>query len=107
MGVELLIEFTYACSTIIALGGSISSDIRNYHVHRLKTMGVAATIARLYPRMFALHDLTNTIALPDQQTGWIQLPSNLRLSYTMMEADGAYYIGEIQTMASCELLNKC
>lgn len=36
---------------------NISSDVRNYHINRILTMGIRETIQYLYPRLWAVHDL--------------------------------------------------
>ena len=47
----------------------------------------------LYPRMMALHDLDDVIALPNPDSGEIELPSLMRNSHLFMEGHGVYLIG--------------
>ena len=56
----------------------------------------------LYPRLVALHDLDDEIALPqmvETPEGTViekvRMPSCIRSSYFFMEANGVYLIGEI------------
>jgi protein transport protein SEC24 len=56
----------------------------------------------LYPRLVALHDLDNEIALPhmvETPEGTViekvRLPSCMRGSYFFMEASGVYLIGAL------------
>ena len=73
-------------------------------------MSVRQTLNHLYPRFMALHDLTDTIALPPSQEEssgvastdgnvekkrTFQLPSLMRDTFMQMHADGVYLIGEL------------
>lgn len=67
--------------------------MRNYFAHRMMSMSVRTLIQHIYPRLLAIHDLDDSIALPDPTTGNIALPTSMRDSYFWMEADGIYIIG--------------
>jgi hypothetical protein len=69
-----------------------TSDVRNYHAHRIRGMSAQAIMNYLYPRLLALHDLDDAIALPDSD-GHIAYPAHMRASYVFMEAHGIYLIG--------------
>lgn len=43
--------------------------------------------------MLALHDLDDVIALPNPDSGEIELPSLMRDSHLFMEGHGVYLIG--------------
>ncbi|KAF8652361.1 hypothetical protein AX16_004391 [Volvariella volvacea WC 439] len=70
---------------------TVSSDVRNYHAHRLLSTTVRSVMFHLYPRFMALHDLSNDIAIPGPD-GNIALPSFMRTSHHYMQAHGIYLI---------------
>ncbi|KAH9478696.1 Protein transport protein Sec24D [Psilocybe cubensis] len=78
----------------------VSSDVRNYHVHHILSMSPRALMHYLYPRLLALHDLDDHIALPQvvteedgTKTEKTLMPFCMRNSYFFMEAGGIYLIG--------------
>lgn len=75
-------------------GLHVSSDVRNYHAHRMNSMPIRSLIHYIYPQLMALHDLEDDAALPnDAGSARIRLPSVMRSSHMFMEADGIYLIG--------------
>ncbi|KAH9965184.1 hypothetical protein BC827DRAFT_1259263 [Russula dissimulans] len=70
----------------------IDPDVRNYHRHKLRGASVRSTMYHLYPRMLAVHDLDQTIALPHPETGVIDMPSLMRGSHVFMQENGIYLI---------------
>ncbi|KAL6301054.1 hypothetical protein BKA93DRAFT_739260, partial [Sparassis latifolia] len=71
---------------------NIAADVRSYEAHKIMAMGAGATMQHLYPRLLALHDLDNFVALPDPGTGKIDFPSLMRNSHLFMESHGIYLI---------------
>jgi protein transport protein SEC24 len=77
------------------LARNVSSDVRNYWIHKMLAMNVRSIMHHLYPRMLALHDLDDEIALPKEGTGGVELPSLMRNSHLFMEGNGVYLIGKL------------
>ncbi len=73
-------------------GRSVTADVRNYYGHKISAMSARRIMHHLYPRMLALHDLNDEIALPDAN-GRVDLPSLMRCSHLFMESHGVYLIG--------------
>ncbi|KAI0322894.1 sec24-like protein [Amylostereum chailletii] len=73
-------------------GRNVSADVRNYSSHCMMGMSVRETMFQLYPRMMALHDLDDLIALPHPTTGIVEMPSLMRDSYQFMQAGGIYLV---------------
>lgn len=70
---------------------NVSSDVRNFHAHRLSALSVRSTMFHLYPRLLAIHDLDDQIALPNAE-GWVDMPSLMRASHLFMVAHGIYLV---------------
>ncbi|PFH50596.1 hypothetical protein AMATHDRAFT_75494 [Amanita thiersii Skay4041] len=71
---------------------AVSADVRNYHAHRMLSLNLRSLMYHVYPCMVALHDLSDDTALPDPNTGKIEIPSSMRASHLFMEGHGVYLI---------------
>ncbi|TFK84659.1 sec24-like protein [Polyporus arcularius HHB13444] len=78
-------------------GRSVTADVRNYYGHKISAMSARRIMHHLYPRMLALHDLNDEIALPDAN-GRVDLPSLMRCSHLFMESHGVYLIDNEDAM---------
>ncbi|KAH9067827.1 protein transporter SEC24 [Lactarius vividus] len=70
----------------------IDPDVRNYYRHRLLGASVRGTMYHLYPRLLAVHDLDDSIALPHPETRAVEMPSLMRGSHVFMQGNGIYLI---------------
>lgn len=95
----------------------VSSDMRNYWINKLLSMSTRNIMHHLYPRMLAIHDLNETIALPlpltNPQNGdessesvkiKIDMPSLMRDSYIFMAGHGVYIIGGFRLLPGKSIL---
>ncbi|KAJ7060993.1 sec24-related protein [Mycena amicta] len=87
-------------SKCLRVARNVSSDVRNYHAHRMLAMSVRGVMQMLYPPLLALHDLSEGAGLPDPTTGRLVLPETMRDSHLYMEAHGVYLVdnGEMMVM---------
>ncbi|THH09228.1 hypothetical protein EW145_g2180 [Phellinidium pouzarii] len=86
---------------------NVPADVRNYYAKRLLGMPVCTMLRHLYPRFMALHDLTDSIALPTPSTeangtpedrSAMQLPSVMRDTFVGMQGNGVFLIDNEEIM---------
>ncbi|KAI0075537.1 sec24-like protein [Panus rudis PR-1116 ss-1] len=88
---------------------NVTSDVRNYWIHKLMSMPTRGIMFHLYPRLLALHDLDDRIALPQtyeattengetETVEIMEMPSLMRDSYLFMESGGLYLIDNEELM---------
>merc|ERR1712232_143717 len=69
----------------------IPADMRTFIMMRLETLNVQQMAAYYYPRMMALHNLGDSVGMPDEN-GAITLPDMLNLTSESMMQDGVYLL---------------
>ncbi|KAK8850698.1 hypothetical protein IAR55_004618 [Kwoniella newhampshirensis] len=77
-------------------GGNVTSDVRAHYMRLMKSLSPTRTINLLYPRLLAIHDLSEDVGFP-AENGRLKLPRFMRASHGWMVAEGAYLLvnGEI------------
>ncbi|SOV08103.1 related to Protein transport protein Sec24C [Ustilago sp. UG-2017a] len=82
-------------------GGNVTSDVRAFYMRFFRAQGVSAVMSMLYPRMIALHTMSDADGSPikiEQPDGTtvdgtrIKTPALMRPSYLRMEGHGAYLL---------------
>jgi protein transport protein SEC24 len=72
-------------------GGREPSDRRIHDLRLLRSMGALETSLYLYPRIYSIHNLTDTDGFANEN-GHLRMPSSLRASFSKMEEGGAYVV---------------
>ncbi|EIE80858.1 hypothetical protein RO3G_05563 [Rhizopus delemar RA 99-880] len=85
-------------STVLrGVGVDMNIDARIAGMSMFNTLSVAELVWTLYPRMFALHNLTAEDGSVNGK-GEIKLPSMVRTSYERLETNGAYLVDTGSTL---------
>jgi protein transport protein SEC24 len=74
-------------------GGNVTSDVRSHYMRYIKSLNLVGTMAMLYPRLLAIHDLAEDVGFAGPN-GRLKLPRFMRASYAWMVAEGAYLMCE-------------
>ena len=74
------------------LGGVEPTDRRVHSSRFLRSAGVTETSLYLYPRIYALHNLTAEDCFPHPETMQLVLPPTLRASFSRVEEGGVYLV---------------
>lgn len=86
-------------------GGNVTSDVRVHYMRLLRSASTTVTLNMLYPRMLAIHDLTDQIGFPGAN-GRLKLPRFMRASHEFMVAHGAYLLGRSFTGVQVQRLTR-
>ena len=78
---------------MILVGVDMNVDARIAGMKGLNSMGVCEFVFSLYPRMFAVHQLTGEDGVANLK-GEVKLPSMVRTSYERLDSKGAYLLGK-------------
>lgn len=92
-GMSTKIRGVFRSLTCFWLDTFVSADVRSYYAHKMLASSARGLIQYLYPPLMSLHDLNQTIALPDPVTGHVKIPSLIRNSHMFMGSNGVYLIG--------------
>ena len=74
----------------------IGSDIRSAALNLLSTMPPAFLIPYIYPRLYAIHEMTDEMGLPGPEG--IVMPPSMNLTSALFKSHGLYLIddGQVQ-----------
>lgn len=75
----------------------IPSDIRSAALCLLSTLPVPLLMRYIYPRLYSLHDMPDSVGMPDGETGQIILPPAMNLTSERLVPYGLYLIDDGQT----------
>jgi protein transport protein SEC24 len=73
------------------VGADMNIDARSAGMSMFNTLSVAELVWTLYPRMFALHDMSPECGVSDLK-GQVKLPPMIRTSYDRLSNQGAYFV---------------
>ncbi|KAL0073653.1 Sec23/Sec24 trunk domain-containing protein [Phycomyces blakesleeanus] len=93
-GFKLLPIHVHAAIRSAALrgvGADMNADARSAGMTMFNGMGVKEFVLTLYPRMYALHNLTDQSGTQDLR-GDVKLPPMVRCSYERLDSHGAYIL---------------
>ena len=62
-------------------------------MRQIRSFSVISTMTLLYPRLLAIHDLSDDTGFPGPK-GRLKLPRFMRASYSWMVSEGAYLMSE-------------
>jgi len=78
-------------------GADIPPDLRTFIWSRLETLTVSQLTAYYYPRLLALHTISDKCGVPDEN-GHVMLPDMLNLTSESMTQDGVYLLEDGEVM---------
>ncbi|KAG0317714.1 COPII coat Sec23p-Sfb3p heterodimer component [Dissophora globulifera] len=87
-------------SKMLRAGRDIHSDLRVSQMRMIKSMGVSESIVFFYPRMVAVHAMTDDgkVGVVNPMSGRVFLPPLVRVSYARLNPAGAYLLENGQIM---------
>jgi hypothetical protein len=80
----------------------VTSDVRSHYMRQIKSLSVTSVLSLLYPRLLAIHDLTDDIGFPGGSNGRLRLPRCMRASHAFMVTEGAYLMSECRWSLSSD-----
>ena len=79
-------------------GGIEPTDRRVHSARFLHSCGITELALYLYPRIYALHNLSPEDCFPSQETGQLVLPPTLRASFSRVDEGGVYIVDNGQVL---------
>ncbi|KAI3644212.1 hypothetical protein MP228_010376 [Amoeboaphelidium protococcarum] len=105
---QLILPETYKLYPILSLamlkfkalrgGVDLSSDFRVHGMRYVRNIGVGASTALFYPRIFAIHDLQEGVCEYDPQLNHFVLPHVVRASIDYISPNGVYLLENTEVL---------
>lgn len=76
----------------------LSSDFRVHGMRYVRNIGVGASTALFYPRIFAIHDLQEGVCEYDPQLNHFVLPHVVRASIDYISPNGVYLLENTEVL---------
>ncbi|KAI1773079.1 beta-sandwich domain of Sec23/24 [Hypoxylon cercidicola] len=73
-------------------GGNETSDRRVHEMRMIRSIGAPELSLYVYPRMIPIHNLNPEDGFPDEQTGYLKVPTAIRTSFSRVEPGGVYLV---------------
>ncbi|PHH79407.1 hypothetical protein CDD80_4860 [Ophiocordyceps camponoti-rufipedis] len=74
----------------------IPTDLRSAALCLLSTLPIPLLMRFIYPRLYSLHDMPDSVGMPDKETGQIVMPLAMNLTSERLVSHGLYLIDDGQ-----------
>lgn len=83
-------------NVLLRVGGDVRPDERTFYMMLARCLSVPSTVAFLYPRLFALHNMPAEAGTQDPNTKLVILPPQLPLASDKLDRKGIYLLEDGQ-----------